>query len=330
MHAVVDFDFVKYTVASIGENKTIKAIHPSGVEIDCKTRTELWGHYLKKGGGILAEFNKANNKHLRPEEFEIIDLVTYEPIENILHTANQMVARSIRESGATSFSGYVGKGASFRLGRSTILEYKGNRKDTEKPKFLDEVTDHIIRKYNPDVVEGLEADDWVVIDCNGRKDRVVVGVDKDYRGCNVLYYDVNRPNDGVINCMQLGELFLKSNGDVTGKGRKFFYHQILSGDGSDNYKANSANPDIKWGEKSSYKLLKDCQTDKDCFEAMKKGYQLIYPEPKKIIGWRGDELEIDWKYVFDENFDMARMLRHPTDDVLVGTDILDKFGLLEG
>ena len=47
--AVVDIDYIKYTAASAGETRTIKAYHPiDGVEFEAKTRTELWGHYLKK------------------------------------------------------------------------------------------------------------------------------------------------------------------------------------------------------------------------------------------------------------------------------------------
>lgn len=326
-HAVFDYDYVKYSAASVGENKSIKAIHKTtGDEFDCKTRTDFWGHYKKKQGGILAEMNK-QGRNWTWEDFEIVDKVEYEPIENILHTVNQMIEGCLYTLNTKSFHGYVGKGESFRVGLSTILEYKGNRKNQEKPKFLDDVTNHIIRKYKPEVITGIEADDKVVMDSFGRLDYCVVGVDKDYAGCPVNWFNPNYPQNGIVNCNRLGELFLNSKGEVKGYGRLFFYHQILSGDSSDNYKANSANPAFEWGDKSSYKLLKDCKTDKEALEALKKGYQLIYPEPMQIKGWRGDDLNIDWLYVAEENFQMARMLRKP-DEKIYFKDVMEKFGLL--
>ena len=45
-------------------------------------------------------------------------------------------------------------------------------------------------------------------------------------------------------------------------------------------------------------------------------------------GWRGDEFEIDWKYVFNENWDMAHMLRKPEGDYIVGTDVMRKMGVI--
>ena len=44
-------------------------------------------------------------------------------------------------------------------------------------------------------------------------------------------------------------------------------------------------------------------------------------------GWRGDEFEIDWKYVFNENWDMARMLRWEG-DFIVGTDVLERLEVI--
>ena len=53
--AIIDIDFVKYAASSAGETRTIKAYHPiDGTEWSCKTRTALYGHWLKKSGGLLA------------------------------------------------------------------------------------------------------------------------------------------------------------------------------------------------------------------------------------------------------------------------------------
>ena len=325
--AVVDIDYIKYTAASAGETRTIKAYHPiDGVEFEAKTRTELWGHYLKKDKGILAEFNKKNGTDYKADELVVIDLQHPEPVQNILHTAKSMFESLLWNLKTNKYTAYIGKGESWRVGRSTILEYKGNRKEMLKPLLLDDVTEYLIKKYKPEIVEHLEADDKVVMDAYRDKSKVVCGVDKDYLGCDVLVFNPNKADQGVIDCSGYGGLWLDSKGDVTGKGRAFLYYQTLSQDDSDNYAANSAS-DVKWGSKSAYKALKDCTDDKEALEAVAESYKCLYPEPKLFTGWRGDEFEIDWKYVFNENFDLARMLRWEN-DVVVGTDVLDKFGLL--
>ena len=328
IQAVFDLDYLKYAVASVGEKRSIKAYHKeTGDVFECKTRTDLWGHYLKKNKGLLAEFNIKNGTQYKAEDLEVIDIQTPEPIRNVKHSANEMFKKVMWQLGTNDYSAYIGKGEPFRVERSTILKYKENRKKSLKPLCLDEITDYLIWKYQPEIVEYYEADDKVVMDAYRDKNKCVVGEDKDYFGCDVMYFNVNQVDKGIQDCSGLGSLWLNAKGDVKGIGRLFFYHQILSGDGSDHYKANSANPEYEWGDKSSYKLLKNCKTDKEALDAIKTGYQLLYPEPKIITGWRGDEIEVDWKYVFNENFDLARMIRWEG-DVVVGTDVMKKLGVI--
>lgn len=328
MQAVWDLDFVKYAVASKGEKRSIKAYHPiSGDEFSCATRTELWGHYLKKNKGLLAEFNLKNGTEYRAEDLVVIDIQEPEPFSLVSNAVDGMFSKVMYQLKTKNYSAYIGEGKSFRVERSTILEYKGQRKDTLKPLHLEEVSNHLIKKYSPEVVTYYEADDRVVMDAYRNKDKCVVGVDKDYFGCDVLFFNANQVDKGIQDCSGLGSLYLNAKGEVKGIGRMFFYHQVLSGDSSDNYKANSANPEYEWGDKSSYKLLKDCKTDKEALEAIKQGYQLIYPEPRIISGWKGDEIEVDWLYCAEENFQMARMLRWENDVVSL-KDVMTKFGVI--
>ena len=328
MQAVWDLDFVKYAVASKGEKRSIKAYHPiSGDEFSCATRTELWGHYLKKNKGLLAEFNLKNGTEYRAEDLVVIDIQEPEPFSLVSNAVDGMFSKVMYQLKTKNYSAYIGEGKSFRVERSTILEYKGQRKDTLKPLHLEEVSNHLIKKYSPEVVTYYEADDRVVMDAYRNKDKCVIGVDKDYFGCDVLFFNANQVDKGIQDCSGLGSLYLNAKGEVKGIGRMFFYHQVLSGDSSDNYKANSANPEYEWGDKSSYKLLKDCKTDKEALEAIKQGYQLIYPEPRIISGWKGDEIEVDWLYCAEENFQMARMLRWENDVVSL-KDVMTKFGVI--
>lgn len=324
--AVFDYDIIAYRAASAGEKRSIHAYHNiTGDEFKCSTRTELWGNWRTKNKGLLAEFNSINGTQYTAEELVVTDIQTPENIANVLHSTKSMVESALYFLKTNKFNGYLGKGDSFRVERSTLLKYKGNREDTLRPLLLGDVRDYIVKKYGAVVVEGLESDDWVCIDANRNKSKVVVSSDKDAFGTDCLVYNPFAEDKKIVDCSGFGELWLDNKGAVKGKGRLWLYTQNTSLDNADNYRANCFS-DIAWGEKSAYKALKDCKTDKEAFQAMKKVYQHLYPEPKTVTGWRGDKFEIDWKYVFNEMFDMCRMMRSET-DFLVGTEVMQKLGV---
>jgi len=108
----------------------------------------------------------------------------------------------------------------------------------------------------------------------------------------------------------------------------FKLFQVCSSDTSDNYAANCVS-DLKWGDKSAYKALKDCRDDKELFQAAVDIFKKLYPEPKVVTGWRGNEIDINWLYVMQECFHMAHMHRWPSDFVEV-KEVLSKMGIVDG
>lgn len=80
------------------------------------------------------------------------------------------------------------------------------------------------------------------------------------------------------------------------------------------------------GEKSAYNALKDCKDDKELFQTSVDVFKTLYPEPKTVVGWRGDEILIDWKYVMQECFDMCHMLRWENDSVNLDV-VFNKLGV---
>lgn len=327
MQGVYDLDSVKYAVAGVGEKRSIIVTHKTtGRTKEFNTRTEFWGRDRKHSGGWLAEINKSRESPFLPEEFEIVDVQTPEPIENVLHTAKLTVERNVEASGADSVKYFIGKGESFRVKRSTLLGYKQQRTSMLKPLYLDEVSDYLTRKYKAEVITDLEVDDVLTIECYKQPNKFVIALDKDVYSTPVKFFNVLRPQDGIVNCDQFGKLYLNDKGDVKGIGRMHLYWQICSQDDSDNYKAHCFS-DVYWGSKSAYDVLKDCKNDKEALTTMKEIFMKLYPEPKVVTGWRGDQFEVDWQYVMNEMWDMARMLRTPTDKV-VGTEVMQKMGIL--
>ena len=105
----------------------------------------------------------------------------------------------------------------------------------------------------------------------------------------------------------------------------FFYYQVASQDDTDNYKANCFS-DIKWGDKSAYKALVECKTDKEAWDKLKEVFLLLYPQEKTVLGWRNDPISITWDYVLNEMFMMARMLKVEGENINA-YDVMDKLGV---
>lgn len=326
-HAVVDLDAFKYAAAYVGEKRSIRATHKTeDWSQEYKSRTAFYGHWKKKAGGALAELNKERDSPWLVDEFDIEDITVPEPIQNVLHTAKVMVDDILLQSGAKTYEMYMGKGESFRVELSTLLKYKGNRENTVKPYHLDEVSNYLERRYKAELISGLEADDVVNIRCYRQPNHFAIGEDKDYWGCPVNYLDINRTHRGIVNCNKLGHLFKDDKKAVRGEGRIHLYYQVISEDTVDNYKANCFS-DVEWASVSAYNTLVDCKTDKECFEAMVATFKHLYPEPKVITGWRGDEFEIDHMYVFQEMMNMAHMKRDYEEPLLNVKEICDRMGV---
>ncbi len=339
-----DYDFLLYRAGAKGETRSIQVVHrESGDEYEFNTRTSFWGHHKKKAGGYLAEWNKGKpeDKQRKPEEFDIIDVQTPEPFENVAHTMKQMIVGIREAAGIKTYYGYTGKGTVFREDVSTVIKYKGNRDEVLRPLHLDNLKDYILKKHAASIITGIEVDDQCTMDGyagmkkwsktkNDDDKIVVVFSDKDYwSNASWLFH----ADSGTMECQGevFGKLWLEYNSkqkcnEVKGRGRMWLYHQVMYGDDADNYFANSANPEMKWGPITAYEILKDAKNDKEAFEALVKGYKTLYPASKKVVGWRGEEIEVDWLYMLQENFTLAKMLRWPGDKTNV-KEVLDRLGV---
>lgn len=312
--AVWDYDYMKYSIGSISEDRSIIVTHKqSGNQKEFKTRTEFYGHYKTKSGGWLAEVNKQRDSEFTADDFLIEDVQTPKPESFAIAAVKGHIDCVLAKLDNPSHYGYIGKGDSWRVGASTILKYKGNREGSLKPIHLPAIEDYLVKNHSAQFIEVLEADDQVVIDCTKDPSKILIGVDKDYQGCELTLFNPDKMGEPE-KITGFGKLWIGSDKKVRGEGRIFKYHQILSGDSSDCYAANSAT-DMRWGDKNSFSILSKCSNDTEALQGMVDGYKKLYPEPKIITGWRGNSFEIDWLYVLQENFTMAHMLRFENDFV---------------
>lgn len=322
MKGLFDLDAAKYICSAVGQKNSIKAtLKSSGDEFTFKTRTEMYGRTKAKNGEWLGKYNLEKDTDLTVDDFIIEDVIIPEPIENVLHTTKLTIEGAVAASKVKSWKGFIGEGDSFRVELSTLLKYKDGR-SLLKPYHFEAVVDYIKRKYNPEVTTFIENDDRLITLADGKKNIVILINDKDYKSYNVNVLDINKPDDGVIYCGGFGKLWLDDKNNVRGLGRLFKYFQIISGDSVDNYKANCFS-DTAWAEKSAYKVLANCKDDKEAWQVMLDTFKMLYPEPKKVIGWRGNEIQIDHMYVFQEMMNMAHLHRWENDFVNV-KDVLTK------
>lgn len=325
MDIVWDFDYIKYTIGSIAEKRSILVTNiKTGDQESFDNRTQFYGHWSKKNTGWLAEHNKNRIKKLTVDDFTIEDVQTPLPLSVAINAVDNHINGVLEKLDAKNYYGYIGKGDSWRVEASTILKYKGSREGTLKPLHLPSIEKHLVNKHGAEYITYFEADDKVVMDCTENPELILVGVDKDYRGCALTLFNPDKMGEPE-KIKGFGKLYIGSDKKVRGEGRIFLYHQILSEDSSDCYAANSAS-DVKWGEKSSYAVLSKCSDDKQALQGMVEAYKKLYPEPKTITGWRGDTFEIDWFYVMNENFQMAHMLRNET-DFIDTMKLLTKLGI---
>lgn len=347
IEAVIDADYAKYSCATVAETVTILATYTpkKGVTKEFKNITEFKGRSKKTIGGWLGEKNAEQEakgkKPFAVEDFEITkvqrrrkeyedvvdedgekilgddgkverrQLTDDEAMARVLVSTTGMMLTDLNKLGAGSYTAFVGSGDSFRQGVSTLKKYKGNRDDTLRPMMMDVVDAHIKKRFEATEVTGIECDDKVVMYAYGHPDRVIVGEDKDYYGQPIKFFNVNRPDEGISDGDCFGKLWLQGTGSkekIRGNGRLFLYWQILSDDSADNYKAN-AHSDTTWSGKGAYKALCACTTDVEALQVVVDTFKMLYPEPKYIESWRGNRMLIDWHYVANEMFQMARMMR---------------------
>ena len=179
---------------------------------------------------------------------------------------------------ASDFKLFLTGRGNFRKEIAVTAEYKGNRKDVEKPRHLDAIRSFLIEHWGATVSIEQEADDDIAIAATniGEDGCVIVSLDKDldqisghhYNFVKKTKYYVDKPT-AVLN----------------------FYKQILTGDTADNIIGLKGI-----GPAKAAKILADCTTEKELYDACVEAYdgnvdrvhenaQLLYLRRKENETW---------------------------------------------
>lgn len=152
---------------------------------------------------------------------------------------------------------YLTGSGNFREQVATILPYKGNRTQP-KPPYLPDVRQYMVDIWQAKIVDGMEADDRVVIEyLKDPEKRCIVSIDKDLDQVPGNHYNYRKDMFYVVTPEQA---------------YRNFWVQVLVGDRTDNI---PGLPGI--GPKKAEKLLASCTTEREMYEVAVREYARAYP-----------------------------------------------------
>ena len=132
---------------------------------------------------------------------------------------DSFISKIIDRAGCSSYVGFLTGKGNFRYDVATIQPYKGNRDNTHRPEFYDQLRSYLADVHGMTVVEGMEADDACgIYHYQTQQPTVICTLDKDLDMLEGDHYNYKRD-----------EKYYVSRVDAI----RNFYLQVLTGDSGD-------------------------------------------------------------------------------------------------
>jgi DNA polymerase-1 len=176
-----------------------------------------------------------------------------DPAEFALARLSEFLDNLYIELSVDEVWGYLTGTNNFRNEIAVTAPYKGNR-ITEKPYHFQLLREYMERAWGFEVIDGMEADDAIGIEAyrNEPEETIIVSIDK----------DLNMIRGNHFNFVKDEKYYVTEEEAI-----RNFYLQILTGDKVDNIIGLQGIGPVK-----SKKLLKDCSTELEMYEAVLKAY----------------------------------------------------------
>ena len=312
---LIDGDVVAYRCAAANETRSIKVTHKVTGQITSHAHRTAFKEHIKDCFEI--------------DEFDIEDVREARKLNFAIHGINTTIEALKKSCKADEVEVHISGKTNFRDSLPLPSKYKGAREGLDKPVQLKECRDHLVTKYNATAAIDKEADDTLTqrayeLYKQGYRG-IVATIDKDAYGTEVWLYNWTKMTE-PIRIKGLGFIELDDKKVLRGQGRKWFYCQWAKGDIVDNFKPCEI-AGKKFGDISCYNLLKDCNTDKECVEAVYKQYKSWYPDSVTYTAWNGIEYTKDVVEIMDMYAACAHMKRWD-DDVFNTKNLLEKFNII--
>ena len=199
-----------------------------------------------------------------------------EPEAIALHRITEMVETCIEEVAADEYRIFLTGSDNFRY--TINPEYKANRVNKPKPIHLKALREYLVKEFNAEVVDGMEADDAMAINQTG--DSVICTIDKDLLQVEGRHYNFVKKEFQII-----GEL----------EGLRKFYTQFLTGDKADNIIGIEGIGPVK-----ADRALSGYTTEQEMFDKVRGMYN---DDVRLLLNGRclymKRTMEDDWKETFD-------------------------------
>ncbi len=337
---VLDADSIAYKAAAANEVKSIKSKHiPTGVIEEWKNRTEFKAYLATTDHTIdLYEItDHAEPKHLSYAKSTVNGMIT--TAQNAMR-ANTL---EIYISGKDNFRDFILLPQAYVQQNATLStiggRYKSNRDGTARPVLLGELRQWMIDELGAIVVDGMEVDDMSSIRAyTGAKDGVKIvqyTADKDAGQCHGWLHNPDKDKAPRF-ITGLGEIYKDEKGKVRGHGRMFLYYQILAGDKVDGYRPvdildiktqKAGGAKVQYGDIAALNTLKDCKTDKECWQAIYNQYAKWYPTKLRYTACNDIDYDADALSIMQMYVDCAFMKRWADDRIIV-KDVLTRLEIL--
>lgn len=176
-----------------------------------------------------------------------------DPAEFALARLSEFLDNLQAMDGIDEVWGYLTGSNNFRNEIAKTAPYKGNRV-MAKPYHYQLLREYMERAWGFEVIDGMEADDAIGIEAyrNEPEETIIVSIDKDLNMIRGHHY----------NFVKEEKYFVTEEEAI-----RNFYLQILTGDKIDNIIGLDGIGPVK-----SKKLLKDCNTELEMYEAVLKAY----------------------------------------------------------
>ncbi len=299
-------------------------------------------------------------------DFEVEDVqTTIASDEQIKKNIHAMVDRIKGHLGVKNVLLLVGRGECFRHKLLLANRYKDNRNDTKvlRPLKLSLCKEYIIENMNSELVQGIEADDRCShylqkgadnFKKTGKISHIVSVIDKDnYQTSGFLFQPVKDPThqSSAFDDFDTGLYFTypavfkipnweDSVGTVEFKkdlckpmGLLLLTQHLLLGDyATDHFSPlkTLSKEDMpkkpRYGEKTCYKDLIECQTAADCFNLVKRKYTEWFGDRIKYTDWEGNVQDLAWHEYLELIFKCAYMQRWENDTTTI-YDLFKEYGI---
>ncbi len=138
-----------------------------------------------------------------------------EPAEIACLRADKLIRSILEETNSSEYKAYLSGSHNFRY--DIYPDYKANRKGKPRPEHLQAVREFLVKEWNAEVSDGIEADDSLGIAASNES--VICSIDKDLLQIPGEHFNFVRGERSSV-------------GEVDGL--RAFYCQVILGDKSDN------------------------------------------------------------------------------------------------